>query len=309
MRTCLNSILLLPVLVILSVLSGCQGDPGNSGVSMLPEDVWAPEVSLILPVASRSIYDQVAMEAYAEDDVGVDSVEFLVDGLTPQSDELIAKSFPWQIFWDCSQLNEGMHTIQARAWDSSGKYGLSPVSIVTKEDASQKPAESILKNYIEDDQDFLLWKLPDDFGEFNGYGARFVPDGPCRIYQFFVHVFWDSTWAGDRNFSYEVWSSHRNQPDSLLFADTTSIKRKRGVPGGYKYMLFMRGSDRVYSQGEFFILMTPADDVPGDTLSIVTDNGQWRNYLGFARKENEWDYFTIGTFQAFNPHIYAVVIY
>ena len=55
----------LPVF-LLAVL-GCEGDVGRSGVSLLPADIWAPEVVMLLPEASRFIYDRVAVEAYEEE--------------------------------------------------------------------------------------------------------------------------------------------------------------------------------------------------------------------------------------------------
>jgi len=304
-------LLLLSGAVLWLIFFGCQGDPGKSGVGLLPEDIWAPEVTIILPIAARSIYDRVALEAYTIDDVGVDSVQFLIDGATPRNADLIARAEPWQLVWDCTVLNEGMHTVQARAWDGSGKCGLSPVVLVEKVDPSQKPSEATLKTYIDtgDERDWLFWMLPDDYEEYNGYGVRFVPDGPCRIERFEVKVYWDTSWAGNRKFAFEVWDSKRSRPDSLIFADTTSLARTRATKGDISNLRFVRGNERVYASGEFFVLITPAEELPGDSLAIITDDGQWRNYHGFARRGSEWVNFTAGSYRAYNPHISAVVVY
>ncbi|HHE46255.1 MAG TPA: hypothetical protein ENL08_00955 [Bacteroidetes bacterium] len=299
----------LPVF-LLAVL-GCEGDVGRSGVSLLPADIWAPEVVLLLPEASRFIYDRVAVEAYAVDDTGVDSVEFLIDGVVQYGSGLVMRDYPWQTLWDCSGIAEGSHSIQARAWDGAGHYGLSNVVIVNKTDPALKPAEADLRSYIEtsDEDEMYLWKLPDTLGGFNGFGARFVPDGPCRIENFFVTVYWDENWTGTGLFAFEIWNSVDNIPDSLLCADTTFIDYKRAEKGMLSSIKFIRRADRIYVQGDFFVLVTPAEEQPVDTLGLITDNGSWRNYHGVARRDGEWVPFTAGPFTAFNPFISAVVAY
>jgi len=302
--------LIIPILITaLPLLPGCEGDVGKSGISLLPDDIWAPEVMLVLPAASRMIYDRVALEVYAVDDTGVDSVEFLIDGTVPDGFGLTVRDYPWQILWDCSGISDGLHTIQARAWDGAGRYGLSSVVMVNKTDPALKPADASLKSYIDtgDERDMYLWKLPDTVGSYDGFGARFVPDGPCRIESFFVTVYWDENWAGTGLYAFEIWNSTGNLPDSLLFADTTYIEYMRAEPG-YSSLKFIR-RERIYVQGDFFVLITPAEEQPSDTLGLLTDHGQWRNYHGTARRNGNWEPFTAGPYTAFNPHISAVVVY
>ncbi|NQT35139.1 Ig-like domain-containing protein [bacterium] len=306
------------------LLFGCEGDPGKHGVSLLPEDIRTPEVILILPLAQSNIYDSVVLEAFAVDDssigdgkfqnIGtVEQVEFLIDGVLPEDDRLVLTDPPWQVSWDCSGLSEGRHSIQARAWDGAGHWGLSSLVFVNKTDPSLKPRNDTLRSYLdtEGEEDKLLWTLPDMLEWQTGIGTRFVPDGPCIIRSFRTRLYVDTyVWAGNKQIAFEIWSSLNNQPDSLLYADTTSVNsllRFEPPLDWAGFNVIMRSE--IHLSGDFFVLLTPADDSVGDSLGILTDNGLWRNYHGVVRRDGEWVHFAGGPQTVYNPLIYAVVIY
>ena len=210
----------IPVVISL-LISGCEGEMGKDGIDLLPDDIRAPNVELILPQASRPIYNRLIFEAYASDDVAVAGVEFLIDGNVPESGELTMTEPPWQIGWDCDHLSNGLHYFQARTWDEAGHDGLSTVVIVKKTDPPQGFTIDTLRSYIEImEKDQIPWTLPDMLGEFTGYGARFIPHSPCKITRFGIRVYVSSNWQGTRPLSFEIRTSVNNLPASLIYSDT-----------------------------------------------------------------------------------------
>jgi beta-lactamase superfamily II metal-dependent hydrolase len=78
------------------------------------------------------------------DDVGVVRAEFLVDGLVvaTQSPTMPIKSGSLSQDFDASKLAAGQHSVQVKAWDASGKSGLStPVSFTVTARADQAEVE------------------------------------------------------------------------------------------------------------------------------------------------------------------------
>lgn len=81
----------------------------------------APTVSLTTPANGASVSGTVAVSATASDDIGVDRVEFLLDGTLLGSDA----SAPYSISWNSATASTGNHTLQARAFDLADNVGTS----------------------------------------------------------------------------------------------------------------------------------------------------------------------------------------
>lgn len=81
----------------------------------------APTVSLTAPADGASVSGTVAVSATASDDIGVDRVEFLLDGTLLGSDA----SAPYSISWNSATASTGNHTLQARAFDLVDNVGTS----------------------------------------------------------------------------------------------------------------------------------------------------------------------------------------
>ncbi len=90
-------------------------------------DGVAPTVSLTSPADGSTVNGNVALAAVASDDVGVERVEFLVDGVLVGSDT----SAPYTATWDASAASNGPHAVQARARDLVDNVGTSAVAHVT----------------------------------------------------------------------------------------------------------------------------------------------------------------------------------
>ena len=81
----------------------------------------APTVSLTAPANGANVTGTVAVSATASDDVGVDRVEFLLDGTLLGSDA----NTPYSIDWNSATTSTGSHTLQARAFDLADNVGTS----------------------------------------------------------------------------------------------------------------------------------------------------------------------------------------
>ncbi len=90
-------------------------------------DGVAPTVSLTSPADGSTVSGNVSLAAVASDDVGVERVEFLVDGVLVGSDT----SAPYAATWDASATSNGSHAVQARARDLVDNVGTSAVAHVT----------------------------------------------------------------------------------------------------------------------------------------------------------------------------------
>ena len=79
-------------------------------------DTTPPSVSLTSPTPNGSIGSTLPLAATATDNVGVQRVDFLIDGSLVYSDDLA----PYQYTADTSALGDGTHTVTAIAYDTSG---------------------------------------------------------------------------------------------------------------------------------------------------------------------------------------------
>ena len=89
-------------------------------------DGVAPTVTITAPANGASVSGSVSITAAASDNVGVDHVEFLLDGVLLGSDAVA----PYALTWDSSSASNGAHTLQARAVDLADNVGSSsPISV------------------------------------------------------------------------------------------------------------------------------------------------------------------------------------
>ena len=82
----------------------------------------SPVVAITAPGAGAQLSGMVTLSANATDDEGIAGVTFLVDGsaIGPEDSEA-----PFAVSWDTSSATVGMHTLTARARDTSGNLTLS----------------------------------------------------------------------------------------------------------------------------------------------------------------------------------------
>jgi outer membrane protein assembly factor BamB len=97
-----------------------------------------PTVSLTAPADGAKVSGNVAIRAAAADDKGVAKVEFLVDGAVVGQ----AASAPFETTWNSATAPDGVHTIAARAVDTSGQTAQAAIT-VTVDNVDSPPTISI----------------------------------------------------------------------------------------------------------------------------------------------------------------------
>jgi hypothetical protein len=91
-----------------------------------PADAISPTTSLISPAAGATVSGIVSVSASASDNVGVTSVQLLVDGTVAGT----VASAPFNFSWNTAALSNASHTLQTKAFDAAGNAGLSvPVAV------------------------------------------------------------------------------------------------------------------------------------------------------------------------------------
>lgn len=100
-----------------------------------PADITNPTVSVTAPANGSTISGTVNVTANASDNIGVTSVQFLVDGAVVATD----MDSPYSTSVDTATLQNGSHIITARAYDAAGNNATSSVVNVTVDNIA--PAE------------------------------------------------------------------------------------------------------------------------------------------------------------------------
>ncbi|HET6782898.1 MAG TPA: PHB depolymerase family esterase [Pseudoxanthomonas sp.] len=109
----------------------------------------APTVSLTAPANGASVSGTIAVSATASDDIGVDRVEFLLDGTLLGSDA----SAPYSISWSSATASTGNHTLQARAFDLADNVGTSATVTVNVLEGSGDGTPLLVEFSNEDSND------------------------------------------------------------------------------------------------------------------------------------------------------------
>jgi len=97
--------------------AGNVGPASPEATVVVTGDTTAPTVSLTTPAAEASLSGSATLTATAADDVGVQNVQFRVDG---QDVGAPVTASPFSRAWDTTTVPDGPHTITAVARDASG---------------------------------------------------------------------------------------------------------------------------------------------------------------------------------------------
>jgi hypothetical protein len=143
-----------------------------------PVDTAPPSVSLVNPTdnASFTAEQTVNLSAEAIDDIGVDRVDFFCDDILVGSDA----SAPYSYGWVISQADNGQRSLKAKAYDKTGKEGVSVTKAVSVDipTAPTAPAEytaPVLESVQINGSDFVLnWSQPE-----SAYGT---PEGGYDVF-------------------------------------------------------------------------------------------------------------------------------
>jgi hypothetical protein len=121
----------LSFLIVSGMLLGCS--KGNKAVMNFQRDTQAPVVQITDPENNSTLSGTVSIQISAVDNIGVKSVDLLLNGVVAASDN----AAPWEFSWDTSTSDDGVYSIAAKAYDAAGNgsefYTIS-VSVVNKID-------------------------------------------------------------------------------------------------------------------------------------------------------------------------------
>jgi Bacterial Ig domain len=90
-----------------------------------PGDTTAPTVAITSPAAGSTVAGTVSLTATADDNVGVTSVRFLVDGAVVGT----VTSPPYTVTWNTTTVSLTSHTIKATAADAAGNSASATESV------------------------------------------------------------------------------------------------------------------------------------------------------------------------------------
>lgn len=99
--------------------------PTGVGATLATPDTVNPVVTITTPTAGASVAGTVAVSALASDANGVTQVRFYVDG----SLKLIDTEAPYIHLWDTTAVATGNHSLQAVAYDPSGRTGTHTITV------------------------------------------------------------------------------------------------------------------------------------------------------------------------------------
>lgn len=91
-------------------------------------DITPPTVSLTAPVSNSTLSGVITLSATASDNVAIQSVQFMVDGVNIGNPDAIS---PYSIQWDSSSVQNGSHIIKAITKDTSGNQTTSSLVSIT----------------------------------------------------------------------------------------------------------------------------------------------------------------------------------
>jgi len=91
-----------------------------------PTDTTAPTVSLAAPLNGATVSGTIAIDASANDEVGVVGVQFKLDGNNLGTEDVIV---PYSVNWDTMTVADGEHNISAVARDAAGNISTSSITV------------------------------------------------------------------------------------------------------------------------------------------------------------------------------------
>jgi secreted trypsin-like serine protease len=162
---------------------------GFGGITVAPYTGWIdsivnpsdtpPTVEFNSPTDGGIVSESATVTVTAGDDIGVDSIEFLVNNQLAGAFELVdgtLKDGSWSYVWDTTTLVDGSYTIEARATDTVGKTSSDSVMVVVE---NGNPADPILLYFSIGTSATLdgLSVAPDDIVAWDGSNFSLFFDG------------------------------------------------------------------------------------------------------------------------------------
>ena len=95
------------------------------------EDITPPTVNLTFPGNGATVSGTISLAATANDDFGVASVEFFLDGASLGFGNPSAQAGPWTLAWNTTSSSAGVHALSVIARDARGNQAIDNDTSVT----------------------------------------------------------------------------------------------------------------------------------------------------------------------------------
>jgi subtilisin family serine protease len=101
-------------------------------------DSTPPTVAIASPASGVTVAGTISVTGTATDNVGVTSIQFLVDGQVAAS----GTSSPYSFSWNTANVTNGSHTLTVDAYDAAGNLGSASVSVTVSNQAPPPPPDN-----------------------------------------------------------------------------------------------------------------------------------------------------------------------
>lgn len=259
---------------------------GLGNIGPPASDDTPPSVALTSPPGGATVFHTTLVEASASDNVGVDRVEFLVDGVVAHTDG----SAPYEFAWDTTTVADGDRLLEARAVDGAGLTATDGIGVAvangtsTQERLDADFAEGALS--VDDYVRYALWTVTGNHDELPARYSSVDAADEASGWVFTVLTNWESLSAAtqDELAAYltpveETQTSAQLQTANDHWVDCEGLL-KRIFNSGFACETSVAGFDLHYNvDGPFPVDLTDADgdDVPdvieqvGATLVAAKD--------------------------------------
>ncbi|MDD5569486.1 MAG: polysaccharide deacetylase family protein, partial [Candidatus Pacebacteria bacterium] len=125
----------------------CNGSTGGTNAScsakkIIP-DTTPPTVSITSPTGGTIVSGAINLTANATDNIKVIGVQFLIDGVNVGAEDTVS---PYQISFDTQTLQNGAHTVSAKARDGAGNTAASAAISINIANTIPQPGDNLIQN-------------------------------------------------------------------------------------------------------------------------------------------------------------------
>ena len=233
-----------------------------------PQDISLPVVSLTSPTFGQSVSGTINITASASDNIGVIGVQFKVDGVNIQNEDLVS---PYNISLNTGMFVNGTHSITAVARDIAGNQNVSAAINITITNAPDSQAPStpsgLITSAISYSQINLSWNASTDNVGVSSY--KIYRNG-VLIGTSITNSYSDLNLSPSTNYSYTVSASdaigNLSSQSAVVAATTLLALPPSAVPLSSSGNFF----GNVQSSGELRVKLYPMENVTSGSNEQVT---------------------------------------
>lgn len=170
-----------------------------TGIRPPETDSIPPTVELTAPAIGVTVFHTTVVTATADDNVRVDRVELLIDGVMVASDS----EEPYEFAWDTTEVSDGDRLVEVRAVDGAGLMATDGIGVIVANDATtQQRLDSDFESgalSVDDYVRYALWSMTGNHDELPArYGVADTAD-EASGWLFGVLSHWESLSTGTQD--------------------------------------------------------------------------------------------------------------